>query len=109
MVITTALIANIIGLIPTFMNALKEKHYVKRSNVTVNGLASIIVGATYFLTNPSLNLWRIPLAIILIVYGIVVVYMINTDWDKAKIIGNGKVSFILLLIAGLIQAGLIFA
>lgn len=64
MIITTVLIANILGLIPTFMNALKEKHYVKRSNVTINGLTAIIVGATYFLTNPSLNFLRIPLGII---------------------------------------------
>ena len=109
MVITTALIANIIGLIPTFMNALKEKHFVKRSNVTVNGLAAIIVGATYFLTNPSLDIWRIPLGIILIVYGVIVVYMINTDWNKAQAIGNGKVSFGILLVAALIQAGFIFS
>ena len=35
--------------------------------------------------------------------------MINTDWNKAKMIGNGKVAFGILLVAGLIQAGLIFS
>jgi len=106
MIENAGLIANLLGLIPAFMSAKKEKHYVKRSSVTINGLTLIIVGAACFLTNPSLYIFKIPLGVLLIAYGIVVVYMINTDWGKAQKIGKGSITLIILIITALIQGGL---
>lgn len=59
--VEAAIIINWLALIWPVITAIKQKHYVKKSDAVIGGLHLIVVGVTLLATKPSLMLWQLPL------------------------------------------------
>jgi len=65
-----ALTSNILGLIWPIWTAIKQKHYVKRSDAVLCGLSLIIIASGLLSEKPELKLWQLPLYAYPLIQGI---------------------------------------
>lgn len=100
-------VGSLIALIPTYTWANRERWFVKRSTVQKNGITLIIVGLVSMVSNPDLFIYKIPIGILLVAYGILSISLINPRWDMAQNLGNSKITLVILIINVLLQYGII--
>ena len=98
---------SLIALLPTLVWAIRERWYVKRSTVQFNGITLIIVGLASIILNPNLLIYKIPIGLPLIGYGILSILLINPNWDLARKLGNSKITLGILVINSFIQYGVV--
>jgi len=102
-----SVIVNLIPLIFSAVNARKEKHYTKRSVAVTNGLLLIATGISLIIFNPSLLVYKIPLAAIPIIYGFAVVLLTSKRENLGTKMGMSLVTLILSILILVIQLGIL--
>jgi len=107
MVEITHLVVSLIALIPVLGMALKEKWFVKRSTVNTNGITMIIVGLSSFYFHTTKLVYDIPVGLLLIGYGVLIIALINKNWEWAQKLGNSKIVLVILVLNALLQVGMI--
>ena len=98
-----SIIVNVLALIFPIVYAIKEKHFVKHSSSVINGAVLVITGISLLVSNPTLYLFKLPLATYPLVIGLLSIVMTSLNVDNWDVIGSSAATLIILVLILLTQ------
>ena len=98
-----AIVINWLALIWPVITAIKQKHYVKKSDAAIGGLHLIVVAVTLLATKPSLTLWQLPLFTYPLVIGLAGIGLVVKNEKIGLKILSGWITSAILAIVLIVQ------